>query len=160
MRFFPLLMLLLAVSCNSQSSPQSPSPAYTFYTVDRVVDGDTFWLNDGYKEGFKVRLIGIDAPESRNTGHKTIQPYGAEAKQYLKQRLSGQKVRLEYDVTRKDRYGRTLAYAYLSDGTFLNAEMMKEGYATTLTIPPNVKHADLFVKLQQQARKQRRGLWK
>lgn len=158
MRFYALLIALLFVSCNSQSTPQVP--AYTFYTVERVVDGDTFWLNDGSKEGLKVRLIGIDAPESRNTGHKTIQPYGAEAKQYLKQRLSGQKVRLEYDVTRKDRYGRTLAYAYLPDGTFLNAEMMKEGYATTLTMPPNVKHADLFVKLQQQARKQRKGLWK
>ena len=57
-------------------------------------------------------------------------------------------------------YGRTLAYVYLEDGTFLNAELVKQGYAMVMTVPPNVKYAHLFVKLQQEARENNRGLWK
>jgi len=73
--------------------------------------------------------------------------------------LKDQKVRLEYDVGKTDRYKRTLAYVYLEDGTFINAKLIKEGYATVMTIPPNVKYAELFVKLEQEAReKQQRPL--
>ena len=73
---------------------------------------------------------------------------------------SGKKVRLEYDVSRYDQYGRTLAYVYLENGTFVNALMVKNGYATVMTTPPNVKYADIFVKLAQKARNQGKGLWK
>ena len=74
--------------------------------------------------------------------------------------LIGKSVRLEYDLNRIDQYGRTLAYVYLKDGTFVNAELVKNGFAMTLTIPPNVKFADEFVKLQEEARENNRGLWK
>jgi len=86
--------------------------------------------------------------------------YGKEAKEYLQNLLKGQRVKLEYDIDHTDQYGRTLAYVYLQDGTFVNAELVKNGYAMVMTVPPNVKFAEEFVKLQQEARENNRGLWK
>lgn len=131
-----------------------------WFAVTRVVDGDTFWVDDGSEKGLKVRLIGIDAPEPRNTGTRPKGYFGAESTIYLQQLLKNKKVRLEYDVSRYDRYGRTLAYAYLEDGIFVNAELVKNGFATVMTVPPNVKHQDTFTELAAKARRQNRGLWK
>lgn len=130
-----------------------------YYVVSKVVDGDTFWVNDGTEKGMRVRLIGVDAPESRNTGKKKVGYFGKESKAYLQKLLTGKKVRLEYDVGKKDRYGRALAYVYLQDGTFVNAALIRQGYAMVMTVPPNVKFADLFTRLQQEARKNNKGLW-
>ncbi len=129
------------------------------YRVTRVVDGDTFWASDGSPKDVKVRLIGLDAPETKKSERKEVGYYGKEAKDYLTTLLSGEKVRLVNDLDSLDRYGRTLAYVYLEDGTFVNAELIKNGYAIVLTIPPNVKYADLFLKLQTDARRYKRGLW-
>jgi micrococcal nuclease len=85
--------------------------------------------------------------------------YGTESKNYLKGLLQNKRVQLVKDVDSLDRYGRTLSYVYLEDGTFLNAELVKNGYAQIMTIPPNVKFAKLFLELQQEAREQERGLW-
>ncbi|MDQ2657810.1 MAG: thermonuclease family protein, partial [Bacteroidota bacterium] len=123
-------------------------------------DGDTFWIDDGSDRGKKVRLIGVDAPETRKSARKDVGYYGREAKDYLTDMLRDKDVRLEYDVDETDRYGRTLAYVYLRDGTFVNAELVKRGYAMVLTVPPNVMFADEFVDLQRQARNKERGLWK
>ena len=131
-----------------------------WFTVTRVVDGDTFWVDDGSEKGMKIRLIGIDAPELRNTGTRPKGFFGAESTSYLRELLRGKKVRLEYDVSRLDRYRRTLAYAYLEDGTFINAELVRNGYATVMTMPPNVKYAETFNELASKARKQKKGLWK
>jgi micrococcal nuclease len=154
----PLLMML-HLALFAQAAPADTEPV-TWYRVTRVVDGDTFWADDGSAQGLKIRLIGVDAPEPRNSGTKPKGYFGAESSGYLKQLLNGRKVRLEYDVSRLDRYGRTLAYVYLDDGTFVNADLVKKGYATVMTMPPNVKHADEFVKLADKARKQKKGLWK
>ena len=108
----------------------------------------------------KVRLIGVDAPESKNVFRKKIGYYGKEAKAYLTKILSGKNIKLVCDVDSLDQYGRTLAYVYLEDGTFVNADLMRNGYAMLMTIPPNVKFADEFLKLQQEARENNRGLWK
>ncbi len=59
-----------------------------------------------------------------------------------------------------DKYGRTLAYVYLEDGTFVNASLVEHGYAMVMTFPPNVKHEALFLRLQREAREQKRGLWR
>ncbi len=104
-------------------------------------------------------MIGVDAPESRNVFKKKQGYYGTEAKEYLTNLLKGKHVKLEYDVDHTDQYGRTLAYVYLEDGTFVNADLVKNGYAMVMTVPPNVKFADEFVKLQQEARENNRGLW-
>lgn len=130
-----------------------------FLKVTKVVDGDTFWVDDGFGKGIKIRFIGVDAPESRNVFKKKKGYYGKEAKTYLSNMLKGQNVRLEYDVDSLDQYGRVLAYVYLTDGTFVNAELVKNGYAMVMTVPPNVKYADKFVKYQQEARENNLGLW-
>lgn len=131
-----------------------------YFRVKKVVDGDTFWIDDGSQKGLKVRLIGVDAPESRNSGTKEIAFFGKEASEYLKALIAGKKVRLEFDVGHFDQYGRTLAYVYTEDGTFVNANLVKNGYATVMTVPPNVRYAETFLKLERKARKNSKGLWK
>ncbi len=141
--------------------------------VVSVTDGDTFKceLSGGKEES--IRLIGIDTPESRRnskakrdseeTGQDldTIVTLGKKSAQFTKSQLQpGTQIKLELDVQPKDQYGRTLAYAYLPDGTMLNALLVKEGYAIVSTYPPNVKYQDLFLKLQTEARENHRGLWK
>lgn len=129
-----------------------------FVFVTSVIDGDTFWVVNG-EERFKVRFIGIDAPELRNSRHKQKGPYAKEAKAYVQQRCELQWVRLELDVQKTDRYARTLAYVYLPDNTFLNAALVREGFAVLATYPPNIKYVDLFTQLQAEAREHKRGLW-
>jgi micrococcal nuclease len=141
------------------NSVQSDIPA-GYYSVIKVVDGDTFWVDDGSPKGMKIRVIGVDAPESRNAFKKVVGYFGKEAKHYMTSLIGGKYVRLEYDVDRLDQYQRTLAYVYLEDGTFINAELVKNGYAMVMTVPPNVKYADEFLRLQQEARENNRGLWK
>lgn len=143
--------LLISLGCNNAER----NVEREFHSVSKVVDGDTFYLDNGEK----IRLIGVDAPESRRTGKKEIGYFGKEAKEYVTNLLKGKKVELKFDVGRYDQYHRTLAYVYLEDGTFLNAELVKQGYAMVMTVPPNVKFADKFVRLQQEARENNRGLW-
>jgi micrococcal nuclease len=73
--------------------------------------------------------------------------------------VGGRHVRLELDVRSRDRYGRLLAYVWLGD-TMVNAELVRRGYAQVMTVPPNVRYQDLFVKLQREARDAGRGLWR
>jgi micrococcal nuclease len=162
-----LLISVFNASCNSGSGKRNADKTEVsltsqdgFLIVTKVVDGDTFWADDGTSKGLKIRLIGVDAPESRRSFKKKVGYFGKEAKTYLTNLLSGKSVRLEYDLNPTDHFGRTLAYVYLEDGTFVNAELVKNGFAMTLTVPPNVKFADEFVKLQEEARENSRGLWK
>ncbi len=160
LRVFTLLYLLSFYSCQSpKKNSEAPVSTPGFVKVTHVVDGDTFDVQDSTGQTTRIRFIGLDAPESRKTPHEDVQYYGKEAKEYLKQRLKNQQVRLVNDVEPHDKYGRTLAYVYLADGTFLNAELVEQGYAVIMTIPPNVAHADELLELQQQARKNKRGLW-
>jgi micrococcal nuclease len=152
-----LSSISLNISCNSRSGNRKSEAE--LLTVTKIIDGDTFWADNGTEKGIKIRLIGVDAPESRKTFKKEVGYFGKEAKEYLKNLLTDEKVKLEFDVTKTDQYGRTLAYVYLEDGTFVNAELVKNGFAMVMTVPPNVKYADLFLKLQQDARETNRGLW-
>ena len=163
------------------------------YTVERVIDGDTLKLSNGET----VCLIGIDCPESKLndkaqrdseiTGKDlaTINKMGQEATKFLKELVKGREVRLEYDVEKRDKYGRLLAYVYRDDtlskealgrmtpmpesyftedfGTysfFINATIVKAGYASPMTIYPNIKYIDLFRKLYEEARENKRGRWR
>jgi micrococcal nuclease len=124
-------------------------------TVARVVDGDTIVLRGGER----VRYIGMDTPESVKPG-TPVQCFAKAASHENARLVAGRRVRLRYDAERQDRYGRTLAYVYrASDGLFVNAELVRRGYARQLTIPPNVAHEALFRRLVDQAREHRRGLW-
>jgi micrococcal nuclease len=128
-------------------------------TVRKVIDGDTIRVT-GLPTGTElVRLIGIDAPET-GEGHTARECFGREARRWLADQVPrGSRLRLVLDIEQRDRYGRLLAYAYRSDGTFLNAELVANGYAQIMTIPPNVRHARALHALQRTARVDTRGLW-
>lgn len=113
---------------------------------DRVVDGDTIVvILDGKKE--KVRMIGIDTPESVHPDKSRNTPMGKIASKYTRDNLEGKYVALETDVQERDKYGRILAYVYLDDKMF-NKTLLEEGLAKLMTIPPNVKYADDFKKIE------------
>lgn len=124
--------------------------------VERVVDGDTIVVSGGRA----VRLIGVDTPETRDP-RRPVGCFGKEAGRFTASLLPpGTPVRLVGDVEQRDAFGRTLAYVYrLPDGEFVNAELLRQGYAMVLTVPPNVAHSAEFVSLAGEARAAGRGLW-
>ena len=131
--------------------------------VRRVIDGDTIELSDGRL----VRYLGIDTPEvRRRSGDRWVEdpePFGRAAADTNRALVEGRRVRLEYDVQRTDRFGRLLAYVYvtLPDGVELmvNERLVADGMAQPLTIPPNVRYAERFRVLAAEARRDKRGLW-
>ena len=164
LKIIPVVAFLL-LSCQNSTSSASLQPSgfetgkHTFYQIHRVVDGDTFWFINGKGEKEKIRFIGIDAPEARNYGKKTKQYFGRDSELFLVEYLKGKKVRLEYDVQKYDQYGRTLAYVFMEDGTFLNEHIVRCGFAVTSTYPPNVKYLTRFLKGERHARKNKLGMW-
>ncbi|MCX5693087.1 MAG: thermonuclease family protein [Candidatus Omnitrophica bacterium] len=128
------------------------------YTVRYAIDGDTVELSNGDR----VRYIGIDTPEIRKReGSEWIykpMPYAEEAKEFNKMLVEGKSVRLEYDVQKKDKYSRDLAYVYIDD-KMANMEMVKQGFAMIYTYPPNVRYAQRFIEAQKDARDNKKGLW-
>ena len=121
----------------------------------RVVDGDTFEaLIDG--DEYKIRLIGVDTPETVNP-KTAVEKYGKEASDHLKKLLENQTVTLNFDETKTDVYGRLLAYVYLG-GEFINAEIIKNGYGYAYTRFP-FKYSDDFTKYEQEARSKKIGIW-
>jgi micrococcal nuclease len=126
--------------------------------VLRVVDGDTIHVRvDGRDE--TIRYIGVDTPESVKPG-TPVQCFAKRASAFNHRLVEGERVRLVLDAEARDRYGRLLAYVYrMRDGRFVNAALVRQGYAVPLTIPPNVAHADDFRRLSSAARRAGRGLW-
>lgn len=139
------VLLLLALS--------APAPAQSTYRVARVVDGDTVVLR-----GLgTVRLIGIDTPETVDP-RRPVQRFGKEAAAALRSMVGGRDVVLEYDLDRADRYNRTLGYLYLTDGTFVNLEMIRRGYAHAYVKYP-FREMSRFRAAEREARTAERGLW-
>jgi micrococcal nuclease len=154
MRLLALTWLLLA-QLGGQGN--APSGELVPARVVAVVDGDTIQvtLPDGARA--RVRLIGVDTPETVDP-RRPVQCYGAEASAWTRARLLGQPVELERDVTERDRFGRLLRYVW-QGGELVNAQLVAEGYAQVVTYPPDVRHAERFRALQQAARDAGRGLW-
>ena len=133
----------------------------TWYKVSKITDGDTFYVTTSSSEKYKIRLIGIDAPETRNVGVNVRKEYfGTEAKIFVTQLLKNRKVKLTFDVQKTDRYGRVLAYVYLENSIFLNQYLVEKGYAVVSTFPPNVKFVEKFTQAERNARKLKLGMWK
>ena len=130
----------------------SLSYAQTFL-VKRVIDGDTIQLSNGER----VRLIGVDTPETKHP-KKPVEYFGKKASAFTKRMVEGKVVTLKYDWQSKDKYGRTLAYVYLKDGTLLNAEIIKQGYGHAYTRFP-FKYLEQFKQYEKEARENKRGLW-
>jgi micrococcal nuclease len=171
-RLLVIPLILFVVSCG-KSSPTSTEQRGTPCKVVRVIDGDTFTctLKDG--EEIKVRLIGVDTPESRvnpklerdvqrsGLQREDVLRMGKIAAEFTKRLLpEGEIVYLEQDVQKTDKYGRVLAYVWLKDGRMLNEVLIREGMAKVYTIPPNVKYQDILLDAQRQAREEGKGFWK
>lgn len=124
--------------------------------VTRVVDGDTIEVR--YRgRTITVRLIGIDTPETVAPG-QPVECYGPAASAFTERELEGRRVRLEFDVERIDRYGRTLAYVWRG-GELFNETLVRRGYAVVTTYPPNVRYVERFLAAQRAARSHERGVW-
>jgi micrococcal nuclease len=136
--------------------PAEPQGGETEAEVVRVVDGDTIEVSLG-GETEDVRYIGVDTPESVTPG-EPVECYGREAGSFNERLVAGREVRLRFDAERRDDYGRLLAYVYVGP-QLVNAELVRRGYARTLTIPPNDTRADLFARLEDAAGSAGRGLW-
>ena len=130
--------------------------AQDFYLCTRVIDGDTIIVEIDSKQE-RVRLIGVDTPETVHP-NKPVEYFGKEASEFTKRMVEGKEVRLEFDWQRRDKYGRLLAYVYLQDGTFLNAEIIKQGYGFAYTRFP-FKYLEEFRSYERGARENGRGLW-
>jgi endonuclease YncB( thermonuclease family) len=130
------------------------NPGYAFFQVKKIYDGDTILLENGTK----VRLLGVNSPEVEYR-NKLAQPFGEEAKQWLKEVLQGEKVRLEQDVEKKDKYGRTLAHVFTQARKHINLELVKKGLATVNVHPPGVKYTDELLLAQNQAEANKIGIW-
>lgn len=167
---FVLAVFLLGDNVDTTTSPLSPaltsqgadvaSPAtptqqtaLNLFLVTRVIDGDTVEIAGGQH----VRYIGIDTPESVDP-RKPVQCFGKEASQRNTELVLGKEVRLVKDVRDRDQYGRLLRYVYIGD-TFINKELVVEGYAHAATFPPDVAHAKEFAADERGAREAKRGLW-
>jgi micrococcal nuclease len=167
MKYCLIPVLILSLVC--------PSAVYALRhnaKVLYVIDGDTLKIMyDGKKQS--IRLIGIDTPESRKNSKafkdsrrssrdiNAIISQGKIAKKYVKGLVKkGDKIKIEFDVEKRDRYHRLLGYVYLPDGRMLNDIIIRNGYASPLTIPPNVKYRGRFSKSYKFARSHRLGLWK
>lgn len=140
--------------------------------VVAVLDGDTFILKLSNGKRIHTRLIGIDCPEARyNTKavrdaerqHESIDSIiklGEMAHDFVRKLVGiGYTVSLEFDVEKYDRYYRLLSYVYLEDGRMVNEEILKNGYAMPLTVPPNIKYAERFKKIYKTAKNNKLGLW-
>lgn len=150
-----LLLGLLAVRFFRPPAAPPPVPvAGETFRVARVVDGDTLLLDGGER----VRLIGVDTPETVRPDHP-VEPLGPEASAFTRRHVDGRDVRLEFDRERRDRFERLLAYVYVGD-FFLNEELIRAGYSKAVTrFPYSEAMKRRFRAAEAEARHARRGLW-
>ena len=136
-----LSLLLPLFSC---SSP--PDTAW----VIQVIDGDTIIVEGGYR----VRYIGIDTPEI----HPDLEVFGIEAREANRELVESKEIRLEQDISEKDKYGRLLRYVWVDD-ILVNAEMVRQGLAQARAYPPDTKYQDFLEQMEAEAREAGRGMW-
>ncbi|NTW04904.1 MAG: hypothetical protein HGA27_02125 [Peptococcaceae bacterium] len=153
---FFLVIILFIAACSLDYVKTESAFEGNLYSVKRVVDGDTIIvIIDGKEE--RLRLIGINTPETVHPA-KGVEAFGREASEYTKGQLKGKEVALEFDVEKRDRYDRLLAYVWLEE-KMLNELLVAKGYAQVATYPPNIKYVERFVAAQKLARENNLGLW-
>lgn len=161
LRFLPLATMLLAVSGFLAPATASADPVNTTADVLRVVDGDTIDIRDDNRGRLRVRVLGIDTPETSKPGY-TVGCWGPEATEFARATLLGQRVALELDPTqdRTDSFGRTLAYLVRGDGWDYSVEAARAGTARSYVYGGNpVSRHDTIQAAESEARAAGRGLW-
>ncbi|MDP2940398.1 MAG: thermonuclease family protein [Candidatus Omnitrophota bacterium] len=153
------LIKLILISLLSFYTTNCQRLDYNAVRVKQVIDGDTIILFNNQH----VRYIGIDTPELRKNINGVWvyepMPFAEDAKDFNQRLVEGKLVRLEFDLEKKDKYNRLLAYCFVGE-TFVNAKLLEEGLSLIYTRPPNIKYVNLFVKLQKQARENKKGFWR
>lgn len=129
-------------------------PGFIYHRVRYVYDGDTVQLADGRR----VRLLNINTPEI-GTERKRGEPGGEQARRALQALTGKRRIRLESDLERYDKYGRTLAYLFTEDGIHVNLTLVQQGWAIANVHPPNLKYADAILAAQREAEREKRGIW-
>ena len=154
-QIYLLLSIVSSLGSSCASPKQLPSDVAT---IIRVIDGDTVVLRlQGEIE--TVRLIGVDTPETVHPT-KPVECFGPEASAFTHSVLKPKtQVRVQRDVEARDRYQRLLIYLYLIDGTFVNQELLRLGFARTMSIAPNTAFATRFASIETVARENQIGLW-
>lgn len=153
-----LANFLLEDSPAPSDQPSSAPATEREATVLRVVDGDTILVRGANGRSERVRYIGVDTPESVKPD-SPVECFGKEASDRNKQLVEGRKVRLVPDREAEDRFGRSLAFVYVGE-TFVNAQLISDGYARTIEIEPNTSKAEYFADLERVAIRTRKGLWR
>ena len=146
-----LFCIVALVNCTNNTPATITDTLIEEARVIRVIDGDTIEIEGGVR----VRYVGIDAPET----YPQAEYYGPEATAKNRELVEGLSVRLERDISDKDKYGRLLRYVWVGD-VFVNAELVKLGYAEAHAYPPDVKYQELFSRLEEEAVNAGLGIWK
>ena len=149
--------LVLAIPAHAY--PTMPQGVQGPFTVTKVVDGDTIWV-DNNGQRLKIRMIGMDTPETVDP-RKPVQCFALEASAQAKTILGGQSVYLETDPSQDsvDRYGRTLAYVWTESGRLFNLDMIADGFAHEYTYDLPYRYQQAFRAAEDDAQAQARGLW-
>lgn len=151
------ILFVLMISGNAIWTLSGGNPKGGEVLVTKVVDGDTIYVGRGWRRTM-VRLIGVDTPETLHP-EKSVEFFGPEASEFTKRHLEGKRVQLKFESSNlHDHYGRLLAYVLLQDGTFFNAELIKQGYARVIT-PSPFRYYREFTLYQQKARLAGVGIW-
>jgi micrococcal nuclease len=151
-----LAFAMLAAGLGAYTARGTASATALEGVVVRIVDGDTIHVRFGDRIE-KVRYIGVNTPEVHHP-RKGVERGGRDAVRVNRDLVDSRTVRLELDVQERDRYGRLLAYVWVGD-VMVNEELVRLGYAQVMTVPPNVRHQQRFLKLEREARDSGRGLW-
>jgi micrococcal nuclease len=152
----PAVAAVLILDMGCATGPGRAPPTMVTVPVIKVSDGDTIHVTyQGRDE--RVRLIGVDTPEVSWYGGQG-ECFGEQASLYTKGRLDGKRVRLEFDVDPRDRYGRLLAYVFLGNELY-NLTLVQLGYATADRVPPDTARATVFAAAEREAKASGRGLW-
>lgn len=147
-RKYLVLVFLLFFSCSNTGVGKS-------YNVLEVYDGDTITIE--HPKVKRLRYLGIDAPE-KFTNYSPGEPFHLKSTDLNKELVGGKLITIEFDREKYDHYGRLLGYVF-ADGIFVNEEIVRRGLARTLFIGKNRKYEDRILKAQQEAKRERRGIW-
>ena len=154
---FSLIFIYRGLSFSNEFREQTKKvkhPLFSYAKVVKVIDGDTIILDNGKH----LRYIGIDTPEIDWKDNRKSECYSWKAREENSKLVLHKRVRLEKDISDTDKYGRLLRYVYVRN-LFVNEFLVKEGYARVMTLLPDVKYQDLFLKAEMYAKSQHKGLW-